>query len=93
MVDESRVYSHERYSYFQTSSSVVGGDPWTDSGWCWHPLYTSLKCGKPKGMATNENQTSVWSRSFARCEVKLDQKSNKYSIQQNGILMSGEETW
>jgi len=23
------------YFYFQTSSSVVGGDPWTDSGWCW----------------------------------------------------------
>ena len=37
------------YSYLQTSSSVVGGDPWTDSGWCWHPLF-DLKCGAPKGV-------------------------------------------
>jgi hypothetical protein len=38
------------YSYFQTSSSVVGADPWTDAGWCWHPLY-GLQCGEPKGAA------------------------------------------
>ena len=41
--------------YFQTSSSVVGGDPWTDSGWCWHPLY-NIQCGKPKALAVKDGQ-------------------------------------
>lgn len=72
--------------YFQTSSSVVGGDPWTDSGWCWHPLY-DIQCGKPKALAVKD-ATGVWRRSFEHCEVTLDQRSNRYSITHSGRLVS-----
>eukprot|EP00035_Acanthoeca_spectabilis_P003913 m.96700 g.96700 ORF g.96700 m.96700 type:complete len:480 (-) comp12372_c0_seq1:2497-3936(-) len=77
------------YTYFQTSSSVVGADPWTDAGWCWHPLY-ELKCGLPQGLAT-KTASGVWRREFANCSVTLDQRSNSYSIHENGHLRSGVE--
>eukprot|EP00038_Savillea_parva_P005088 m.147135 g.147135 ORF g.147135 m.147135 type:complete len:470 (-) comp11658_c1_seq3:2457-3866(-) len=75
------------YSYFQTSSSVVGADPWTDAGWCWHPLY-DLTCGRPKGLAAKDSD-GVWHREFANCSVTLDQRTNKYSIHAGGQLVSG----
>ena len=66
------------YTYFQTSSSVVGADPWTDDGWCWHPLY-EIKCGLPKAIAT-QSTPGVWSREFANCSVTLNQGSAKYLL-------------
>ena len=75
------------YSYFQTSSSVVGADPWTDSGWCWHPLYDKLQCGKPKATAT-KNTTGWWVRQFEHCDVCLNQHSNDYTIVQDGELVA-----
>lgn len=76
------------YSYFQTSSSIVGGDPWTDSGWCWHPLY-DLECGSPKGTAAKDG-SGVWHRSFANCTVSLNQRTNEYAIRgPDGRVLSG----
>ena len=46
------------YHYFQTSSSVVGADPWTDAGWCWHPLY-DLKCGAPRAGVIRESNLGL----------------------------------
>ena len=57
------------------------------SGWCWHPLYEKLKCGKPKAMAA-QNSTGWWVRSFDHCEVSLNQKSNAYTIMQQGELVA-----
>lgn len=73
--------------YFQTSSSVVGGDPWTDSGWCWHPLYEKLRCGEPKAGAS-KNATGWWVREFENCSVCLDQRSDDYRITQGGELLA-----
>jgi len=77
------------YTYFQTSSSVVGADPWTDDGWCWHPLY-NLKCGHPKANAV-QSAPGVWKREFANCTVTLDQGSAHYTISQNGELVASSE--
>ena len=101
---------------------VVGGDPWTDSGWCWcerlsprgaplpqcleargrafrsvsfrkscspfvrccgrHPLFEKLECGVPLAAAAKNTSTGLWTRSFANCDVSLDQRTNRYAIRQ-----------
>ena len=79
-----------QYTYFQTSSSVVGADPWTDAGWCWHPLY-NMKCGLPTANAS-QSAPGVWSREFANCQVSLNQQKATYVIRYHGEVVSSSSS-
>jgi hypothetical protein len=90
--------AQSEYSYFQTSASCaahgvgpINQDPWTDAGFCWHPLY-DLRCGHPRGVATSDG-AGMWKRIFDNCTVTLDQQHATFSIADaSGAVLAASPT-